>query len=292
MSSYAAGLREAVNSWAAAYLQFETGRHREGYRSYAFVEDDDDKSFYQLALTQFDAICYLGCGGKSGVLALFNKLAEEGKANGQLFFVDRDTERQPFVHAQEVLRTTGYSWESHVCGAAFVGWFLQRRAEPNLSPNDVDRVVQGWNATLQAFKPVLDRHTALCRTAAALQTSLGMSRVVFTSDAEQADLGLKPGPKAFLWQRGKVDLAIKQGASEEDLVRREMRYQEEEVLFSARGKALFMLLRTFVVATLNALERRSRGEMNSAKVWIEAMPWTESSLDYVRDYARRRLEPV
>ncbi len=71
-----------------------------------------------------------------------------------------------------------------------------------------------------------------------------------------------------------------------------MRYQEEEVLFSARGKALFMLLRTFVVATLNALERRSRGEMNSAKVWIEAMPWTESSLDYVRDYARRRLEPV
>ena len=53
MSSYAGALRSSVNTWAAAYLRFETGRLRESFDAYAFVEDDDDKVFYQLALREF-----------------------------------------------------------------------------------------------------------------------------------------------------------------------------------------------------------------------------------------------
>lgn len=71
MTGYAERLRASTNTWSAAYIAFETGYLREQYRAYAFVEDEDDKVFYQLALTKYEDIRYLGCGGRNAVLSIY-----------------------------------------------------------------------------------------------------------------------------------------------------------------------------------------------------------------------------
>lgn len=85
MTDYASRLRAATNTWSVAYLSFQTGHLREEYRAYVFVEDEDDMTFYQVALTAYDDLRYLGCGGRSGVLALYKKLFSEDKSSGCLF---------------------------------------------------------------------------------------------------------------------------------------------------------------------------------------------------------------
>ena len=107
--SFVTELRNAVKSETSAYLQFITGKGREGFSAYAFVEDDDDSIFYQHVLPHFENVAFLGCGGKEGVLAIFSKLADDGDADGNLFFVDRDVEQDETRGGDAVLRTSGYS---------------------------------------------------------------------------------------------------------------------------------------------------------------------------------------
>ena len=289
MSSYAAELREEASSWASAFMQFETGRAREGFRAYAFVEDDDDKSFYQVALTPYDNVCFLGCGGKTGVLAVYNKLQLSGLHSAHMFFVDRDTELEPFEHGDDVLRTASYSWESHVCETDYVGWYLQRKVEPNLSLDEKAAAERAWKDTVSAFKAQLDRQASLCQTALILGESLGVSEIVFWRDAVRNGSVLSPGPSASEWHKDVVSKAIEYGASLQEINDRERFFSTQDTFQVARGKALFALLRGFVAALQQYLGRTVRGEWNSPRVWIDAMPWTDHRLEYVREYAYTRI---
>ena len=273
-------------------MQFVTGRQREGYRAYAFVEDDDDKSFYQLALTQYQCICYLGCGGKSGVMAIYEKLHEDNLANTNLFFVDRDTESLPFVHPQGVHRTQFYSWESYVCQAEYVAWYLQRKIEPNLSPQETATLMRKWTDTIENFRESLARHVALCRTALVIEESLGMSELILTKGCSGHELTIRPGGGTEDWYKQKLEIAIEYGVTQTDVERRVSIFLSLDIGKFSRGKTIFMILREFVSNYLRESGRRFRGSYNSAKQWLDGMPWTWQDLDPIRTYATNRMTVV
>ncbi|MBX3573917.1 MAG: DUF4435 domain-containing protein [Mesorhizobium sp.] len=293
MTGYAERLRASTNTWSAAYIAFETGYLREQYRAYAFVEDEDDKVFYQLALTKYEDIRYLGCGGRNAVLSIYKKLEEEGKSQRALFFIDRDTELEPFDFQQEVLRTSLYSWESYVCQPDFVGWFLQRRTNPNLTSQEREEIVTGWNGTVAAFHDVLAAHTALCRTAFLLNRSLGVSEVVGARNATLSGIVLAPADDdPDSWFSSAVGLAIGHGAKKAEIFERIQYYSNTSLFATSQGKFLFSILRRFVHLSIRRLGNAMQGEFNSPKHWLAELPWNHYSLDYIRDYATARIGPA
>lgn len=288
MNTYAEDMRENAQSSASAYIQFITGRDREGYRSYAFVEDEDDKTLYQLALTDYNHICYLGCGGKDGVFSVFQKLSIDHQSDGHLFFVDRDTERNPF-RFPEILRTDTYSWESHACDPNYVGWLLQRKLEPNLTEYEQRLVESKWSETIEKSRGIFAKHTALCRTASVLNASLGMSEVKLWDYYVEFDGAITPDGRSEDWYLAKVELAVSLGEQLCKIKRRELYFYNQPVQKVTKGKLLFNVLRKFIESFTKITGRRYPANLNSARTWIDFMPYNHSSLQYIRSYAHSRI---
>src|SRR3569833_951890 len=131
--TYKEDLVANTKSDASAYMQFISGRKREGFRSYAFVEDDDDMVFFKHALHEEDSIGYLSCGGKENVLKVYRKLSSDGLSDHLLFFVDRDTESKPYEYGNDVCRTELYSWENYVLQPIACSRIISRRFRPTLT---------------------------------------------------------------------------------------------------------------------------------------------------------------
>lgn len=288
MNTYAQNMREDARSPASAYIQFMTGRGREGYRTYAFVESEDDKVFYQLALTEYSHICYLGCGGKDGVFSVFNKLSADSQVDGNLFFVDRDTERPPF-RFPEVLRTEAYSWESYACDPTYVGWLLQRKLRPNLTENEQVFVESQWSETLESSRGIFSKHTALCRTALVLNESLGMSEIKLWDRYVHFEGRIVPDANDSDWHSDKLEMAVSKGEDAHRIRRRELYFYNQPTQMVTQGKLLFNFLRKFVENVKITMNRSSTENLNSARAWIEFMPYTNSSLQFIRSYAVSRI---
>ncbi|MGW8190842.1 DUF4435 domain-containing protein [Sphingomonas hankookensis] len=289
---FIAELLESTSSWSASYVEYVTGKDREGFAAYAFIEDDDDQIFYQHALRAYDSICYLGCGGKSGVLAVYEKLTEENIADGQLFFVDRDTDIEPFTCWPNVNRTKWYSWESHLVRPEIVAWLLPRRLTPTPAPLVASRIARGWLSTIENYKFVLAKHTALLRTANVLDQSIGMDSVQVVHPSLRVGDTVSPADNAPLWFDEKVSVLQGMGVSAEDIERRRSRYATGRPLDQAKGKLLFQILRSFVSHIICTLDATLIGEFNSARAVVSLVPWDHTDLDYIREYTIRRLQAV
>lgn len=285
--SFKSKLKDAVNSPASAYIQFVTKRNKGSYLAFSFVEDEDDISFYQHVLAEFRHIGYFGCGGKSGVFEVFEKLSAEGHAEGNLFMVDRDHEVAPFK-PEAVLRTTVYSWEAHLCAPSVVCAFIQRKARPNLSKEEEEIVAARWEGTLAAYKPLLLAHAALLTLRHAPGQGLDLGSVRFGDQAEVAEGMLTPGAVELERIRAKKELSQ---LNREEKVWLSEYVNDNEVICPTRiahGKALFSLLRSFIPHAVSGLAR-AIGGINSAKQVLSETPWSHTEFDYIREYATLRI---
>jgi hypothetical protein len=288
VSEFAANLRAESATWSSAYLQFVTGIKSEGFDSYAFVEDDPDKDFYQHVLSTDCTISYISCGGKSGVITLFRKLEMEGLADGHLFFVDQDTEDQPGEHSGSICRTDGYSWESHFCTREAVELFLGKRMERSLPPRTISSLGARWLATIDAFADVLAWHTALCRGALLRNCSLELGRVPIAKDSQFRDGIIHPCPKNSAWVDDRVAAAEDEEILIEDTKRRFERYRAVDLAYKSRGKTVFQILSAFLVEVIRDIGVGIRGEFNSAIHWLRSIPSGLGAFDYIRAYAQSR----
>lgn len=288
MNDFAAALIAQSDTWSSAYVEFVTGRHREGFDCYAFVEDDPDKDFYHYALASERSIGYLSCGGKTGVVAVYQKLADEGLASGNLFFVDRDTEQEPFEFGEEILRTTGYSWESHFCDPDVVRRCFEIRSLPIMNRDQASNAAEMWKASCQAFQVHLAWHTALCRTSLVCGQSLGMGATVITVDAVRDGEQLTVRQAEPSWLPGKLAACEALGIPREDIESRFERYRTLDLCFFARGKTVFQVLRVFVASHAKQMGVALRGELNAARHWFVIISPLLPQFDYIREYAAKR----
>ncbi len=287
--SYAGDLRKATNTWAAAYLRFTVAYGKDEYAGFLFAEDEDDVVFYQHVLSDTDNLCYVGCGGKSGVLTVFRKLQRDQQETGSLFIVDRDTDVEPFSHQDEVLRTAGYSWESHVCEPNFVQWLAQRRLNPSLSADAAATLRDNWIASVEAFREPLVALTALLRTALVLDQSLNLSQANVLEGAVLREGVLRPGDRALQWQAGAIEKAVELGVQNDEIVKRQDFYRHRNLYTDSKGKVLVSILRSFIQRTMKEMNCTFRGEYNSSKHLAAAMPFNHPSTDYIRLYANQRM---
>lgn len=282
---------DEAQSESSAYVQFVTGRGREGFDAYAFVEDSDDIIFYQHILHDLNNISYIGCGGKNGVFSLFKKTKGEGISDGQLFFVDRDTEVLPFEHGDEVQRTEFYSWESHLCQPSSVVRFLQRRLEPSLSKVHCDLVHDSWLATVGNFTEYFAVHTALVECSARLNPSLGMKKVSLVRECTADNGVVLPNVDVILpILEEKRAIAVARGACPIELGGRIERFREADVLATSRGKQIFALFREFCDATVKRLGRKLNTDANNISLVLAAFSPMDDSVAYIRRYALGRIE--
>lgn len=288
MSSYADQMIEATNSWAAAYLQFVTGRDREGFSAYAFVEDNDDMIFFQHALTCYDNISYLGCGGKAGVTAVYDKLKGDPARGRQMFFVDRDTEQEPFDR-EDILRTRGYSWESHLCPPHIVNSFLQRRCTPNLSMEQRVISTRKWCDTVHNFRNILEEQLMLLCAANRASTSLGMSSINFLKDCISEDGTLKPSITNEVAFQSAYKIVVKNNIDLRSIDDYKEMCNGEEIFWKARGKTLTNILRRFLPECAQALGRTIVGEYQSARQLCLTIAWNHEDFTYIREYALGRI---
>ena len=286
--TFARELRQSAKTAASAYLQFVTGRGREGFISNAFVEDDDDIAFYQHALSNIPDICYLGCGGKHNVREVYLKTHSEGTDIGNLFLVDRDTEDEPFEHPP-VFRTSGYSWESHACDPRLVKRFIKRKSHPSFPVIVANRIEQQWTETSEHFAELLNRQLNIIRLSATINRRFGSSKVLLGEGAVIIDDVLRPSDLPALKLESilkeiidtKVGQSVIDAALSNDL--------RSEILMRAHGKSLFRVLRSFLAKTFANLGRICRTDYNSAMHIIIDAPWDDEGFDYIRAYASNRL---
>lgn len=289
MTNFSEQLIASTKSWSSAYLQFITGRGREGYSSYVFVEDDDDQIFYQHVLTDRPNLGFIGCGGKGGVLAVYERLSKDNLDGGHCFFVDRDLEAEPRVYDPDVCRTKHYSWESHLSERNLICWILQRRCSPNFGPQDIEEIGMRWENSIANVVPFLSIHTALTDYACNNSISLDMRRIdilQWTEFTETLEAGLTS--TNFSWVQDKARILDEIGADVDAILGRAETYTAEVILSFARGKLLFSLLRGFISNLLIRARRRFLGDYNSPKFLIGCMPWNATEFDYIRDYAAVR----
>lgn len=290
MSNFAEELMDEAQSESSAYVQFVTGRGREGFDAYAFVEDSDDIIFYQHILHDLNNISYIGCGGKNGVMSLFKKTKSEGISDGQLFFVDRDTEPLPFEYSDEVQRTKFYSWESHLCQPSAVVRFLQRRIEPSLSKTHCDMVHNLWLETVAKFAEYFAIHTALVEFSAKLTPSLGMKKVSLVRNCVADNGVVLPNVGVILpILDEKRAIAVTRGACPIELGERIERFKEADVLATSRGKQVFGLFREFCDATAKRLGRKLNTDANNISLVLAAFSPMDDGVAYIRRYALGRV---
>lgn len=289
MSEFAKGLVEASKSWASAYIQFSTGAGREEFTCYAFVEDDDDVVFYQHVLSNIPNIRYVGCGGKSGVLKLFEKMQHDTMDIGHLFFVDRDSELEPFKYNDEVLRTAFYSWENHVCQPSIVRWILQRRLSPNLGVSQAKLVEQKWIESVRDFSEAFACHSALLKMASKLNLSFDMHKVSLVRETTLSEGIVKPSVSTLSWFDEKVRFAESCGGNLEDIESWVTFYKQSDAFTFSQGKALFSILKKFVPAVAAHIGCSFLGEHSSPKHLLALTRWDDKSTNYIRQYAEQRL---
>jgi hypothetical protein len=287
--SYLTKLMRSAESPASAYLQFLTEKDRDTYVAFAFVEDEDDIYFYQHVLLEQPNICYFGCGGKSGVIAAFERLELDNRAAGNLFIVDRDSEQQPYIHGESVLRTTLYSWESHLCDPSIVRTCVQRRANPNLSRQQAVVVGELWEATLEAFREEFALHSALLRYRSETSRKLGLRHLRFSAGAIPVEGRLIPGANLHTELVAKETEGDFSEATTGLIREAELSFSNVDIRDFARGKTLFELLRSFIVSVAHYLEFAVREQLNSPKHILATVPWNYPEFDYIRTYTATRL---
>lgn len=287
---YATSLFEETESETSAYMQFVTGKGREGFAAYAFVEDNDDIVFYQHALTDLENVSFIGCGGKNGVLSVYRKTSSEGLADGQLFFVDRDTEDDPFEAEQEVLRTAQYSWENQLCQSHVVKRFLQRKVSPSLTRSECNEVEQAWSKTIANFKHSLALHTALVKVSSELKPTLEMRKVGVVKDAFTQDLEVLPAEQKVLETLSeKKDAAISRGVNPKRITEIFETYFQSDLLKTAKGKTVYSVFKLFSKNVSAYYNRGMIADVNNTISVLSAMPANSPDLQYIRDYAQRRI---
>ena len=286
--SYAAHLVKSAEGVYSAYLQYITGKGREGFVSYAFVEDEDDILFYQHALSNIPDICYFGCGGKNNVLKIFEKLASEKKSDGNLFFVDRDTEDAPFKHDLQILRTNGYSWENHLIQRSVVRFFVQKKLIPNPSPSEANEIAINWEKTVTQFSTLLAKQFGLMRISNMTHSSSGASEVVLCMGSTMNGGVLNPAETVEEKLAEIENCLVAKGHDPSEIANGVNRSTSEGLISAGRGKSLFQIFRSFLSHHLKILGCTCMVDRNAIAV-LGTIAWNDPALDYVRDYAEGRL---
>jgi hypothetical protein len=270
-------------------MQFVTGRGREGFVAYAFVEDNDDVEYYQHALTSFSHISYIRCGGKNNVLSVFKKLNGEGLVDGQLFFVDRDCELEPFEHEREVYRTPGYSWESSLLHDDAIVAYLPKRIRPSMTSDEMSSLLFSWNKTLERFEPLVRMHSAMLAAVEEKAFRGGdVSKIHLCAGAVWQDEALLPNDTVHAALTEKqlelVRLGLNQALTDCALSLR----LNLSLPIVGRGKTLFQLFVTHLKAWVIPRNKTVFGEQSSALAYLKHIRWDWIGFDNIRVYARER----
>ena len=287
--SFKDSLIESTKSDASAYMQFISGYKREGFHTYAFVEDDDDMVFYQYTSQHIDRICYLSCGGKENVLKVFRKLASDNLSDGLLFFVDRDTEQLPFEADDDICRTTLYSWENYVCQPRALSTIVSKRFRPSLTPREQEWAKAGWVSTITNFAPEIQLHTSLTHVAKINGCSFGMREVALTKDVIFGDDNISPALGVRDTLEAKERMAISIGVDSDEITRTKEFYCDCDLLTFARGKSLFHILRSYLVFLENKFTKKFYGQYSSPLLLLNCIPAGDEMFNFVREYVAKRL---
>ncbi|RIV88685.1 DUF4435 domain-containing protein [Aurantiacibacter xanthus] len=281
-------LRESTNSKHAAYLAFISGRQREGYNFYAFVEDQDDVEFYQHALPNDLDIYYLTCGGKSEIFSIHKKISSDGLLGECLFFCDRDTEQMPFKFEHEIFRTKYYSWESYCLIDDILELVACRKINPMLSNNEYKKFSDSWQNTKEQFCALMAEQIAIIVLEQSIHARIGASNWIPIIDARNVDGVIFPSDRA------KNNLAeIRENLVSEGVDFALLDYIANQHTSSDkfpiwRGKTAFQILKKFTKDFIKDIGRIALIDFNSPISFIKAAPSTSHHFEDIRDYVKRR----
>ena len=282
-------LTASVKTDASAYMQYISGKDREGFASYAFVEDDDDMAFYQHAAPHVEGICYLSCGGKENVLKVYRKLVSSIGVDGLLFFIDRDTEEEPFEGDPDIFRTEFYSWESYVCQKDAVTKIVDRRFRPSLDAKERKEILVGWQKTIDNFAVPIKWHVSLAHVSKQTGVSLGTREVALARNCHKDGNQLYPADEVEIDLQAKHDAALRYEVQVELLSEKRAVYENADPLRVGRGKNVFQILKAFLASVESRTQKKFFGDYGSALAILLCLPNDLALFEKIRSYYNKRL---
>ena len=202
--------------------------------------------------------------------------------------VSQDTELKPFHNEHEVLRTAGYSWESHCLEEIVLDQFLRRKLAPMPGQVALSEIQEKWERTLSHFSPCLALQLSIIHFALSRNLEAQVSQIILTRDAAVNDMVIEPSNEVDtqLTARAGALCATAQELAHLNAVKD--RIEGFNLTMTARGKSAFLVLRAFFDALVANSQHRFRVEYNSALNVIKNVPSSLGCFDYIRDYADRR----
>jgi hypothetical protein len=288
MSKFAEELIAATNSAASAYIQFATDHSSGSYDFFVFVEDTPDIIIYQHVIQRIGA-SFLPCGGKDGVFSVFQKLVQEGRADGQCFITDRDVEDFGELLPTAIFRTKGYSWENHVCERDATIRTVQLKSRPNFTLQEAHGIADSWEATVQNFDELLRTHLGLLRLNSIKSLELDLASFPICLDAKFENGRLFPGDTASNWLKQKLVAAEIQGITKADIQDAIGVNKHISLMRQARGKTLFTLWKRFIASAFSEFGKKGLGDLKSALSVIQSFPWDWPDFNYIRAYVDTRV---
>lgn len=281
-------LVRSKDSAYSAYLSYITGKDREGFRFFAFVEDDADIFFYQHVLSHDCDIKFVSCGGKTNVFSVFHRLQAEAMLDHALFFVDKDLEQRPFPEEKLILRTTGYSWESHCVSLECVERILGRRMLPMASFTVVNDWLEAWKQTLENFRILLAQQIAAISFAHSRGNEAGVSELVFTKNFYSDEYIVAPHADCVEEMETALTDMIGSDDDRETLSFVIREAVENREFADYRGKNLYHVFKAFIANLLRNIPQTCGLDYASPAAAILILPFTSPQLKYIHDYVAQR----
>jgi hypothetical protein len=288
MSSFAGSLVHAASSAASAYLQFIQEAPTGEFVGFIFVEDKPDISVYRHFIEAGKKVTFYPCGGKGGVLTAYEKLSADNLLSNTCFIVDKDFEEAPYAH-EDVLRTSMYSWESHVCESDAVRYISDRKCHPAWMDKPLTDLTANWEKSLEKFRAVFAQHTALLKTGELVGGEFGLSKIPILKGSSFIDGVLIPGEDVQIWLNEMSDSLIEAGVGAAEIGEITTALYAEPTLIVARGKTLLGVLRRFLQLSYELHGKEFLGDIGDAVRLVETLPPDWASLDYVKGYITERI---
>ena len=284
-------LRAESTSRSVAFLEYVQQRGRFPEHLFVFVEERDDVRFYDHFTVNVPKKVFFATGSKTEVIEICRRIEESPAAitGRTAFIVDRDLdEGEAPVFVDTVLRTSGYSWESHAADDDVLRRVLMGLVLPPYTVAAAEDAVAFWANTRLAFRTLLLDQSA----AISLSSERGGGRNFGDWPLTEAALTLadrvEPGADATAWLAQKIDELVAAGCTPAELELRARSFVGDVLRF-AHGRTLFRLFRRVMALLLGQSGSGPIIEINSPLAVVTTMPNDWQALDYVREYLARRI---
>lgn len=288
--SFAEDLRESTASRSSAFLQFVLYRPQHPTTMFVFVEDKDDIRFYTHFAGYGRPVRFLAAGGKQSVISIYEEISSNHAhmLDVTSYIVDRDLDEvYSMPHAENILRTLGYSWEAHSVDPEALERLLTAYTVAPLAPEAKEAISDGWAASYNEFEPALVDHSALIVASAMNGGGFDMEEFPVVNDVHLGANLIAPGPLATAWLVGKRQELTAVGVTDAQIVSHKNAVSAEGA--GHHGRILFRLYKRYIQHAKSIHLFELLVEITSPLYVTTVMPYDWAKLDYVRTYLDARL---